>query len=126
MRETCVPCASPTGEQRNFVCRPCGFHLSVVFWLPFGQRYRRALVLTFRHVARFLLCGAGEDELVLHGVESVHGGALRQPPEDDVRVPLLLRHLPPGVLRGRHGDVHDLLGEPRRGLFVLPEYSENN
>lgn len=66
--------------------------------------------------------GAGEDELVLHGIEGVHGRALRKPAEDYVRVPLLLCHLPPGLLRRRHGDVHDLLGERARlGFCVLPE-----
>lgn len=53
----------------------------------------------------------GEDELAFPGGQRADGGALRQHAEDDVRVPLFLGNLPAGLLRLRHGDVHDLLGE---------------
>lgn len=122
--DMCVPCASPSVQMRAVHLdggeSSRSPYLSTEDWQPFGRGHGRALLLTSRCMFVFFSAGGtGEDELVLHGVKGVHGGALRQPPEDDVRVPLLLGHLPPGVLRGLHGDVHDLLGEQPKAQVSL-------
>lgn len=61
----------------------------------------------------------GKNELFLHGIENVDGGAVRQHAQDVVRLPVLFGHLPPGLLRCLHGYVHGLLGEKNKIYLML-------